>query len=166
MLTLPQVQYCDARPYAAIRARLRTPEQVAAWAPLMWAEVRSWLAFEGRLEAGPPFVRYFELHEEGPVELEAGLTIFSPLLGAEATGTGSGRIVTGVLSAGEYATLLHEGPADELRPARVALRDWSREQGLRRDVSTDLPDGELFEFYLRDQETEIALRVPSIPEGL
>lgn len=164
MLTPPQVQYCDARPYAAIRARLRRPEQVAAWAPLMWAEVRSWLAFEGRLEAGPPFVRYFVLHEQGPVEVEAGLTVFSPLHGAEATGTG--RIVTGVLSAGEYATLLHEGPTAELLPARAALRAWGREQGLQLETSADEPNGELFEFHLRERETEIALRVPSIPEGL
>lgn len=166
MLTPPQVQYCDARPYAAIRAKLRRPDQVSAWAPLMWAEVRSWLAFEGRLEAGPPFIRYFVLNEAGPVEVEAGLTIFSPLLGTEATGTATGRILTGVLSAGEYATILHEGPTAELLPARAALRAWGRSQGLRLEESVDAPNGELFEFYLRNQETEIALRVPSIPEGL
>jgi hypothetical protein len=164
MITAPQLQYCDARPYAAIRARLRNPAQVSAWAPLMWAEVRSWLAFEGRLEAGAPFVRYFTLADAGPVEVEAGLTTFSPLNGANPVG--AGRIVTGVLSAGEYATLLHDGPAEELAGARTALRSWGREQGLRFETDVGSPNGELFEFHLRNQEIEIALRVPSIPEGL
>ena len=164
MLTPPQLQMCDARPYAAIRTRLRRADQVAALAPLMWAEVRSWLAFEGRLEAGPPFVRYYALGPDGSVELEAGLTIFSPL--HEIPTKGSGRIVTGVLPEGEYATLLHTGPYDELAAARASLESWGRGNGVKGLRAHDDPAGELLEFYLRDQETEIALHLPSIPEGL
>ena len=144
MLTPPQLQYCDARPYAAIRTRLRRADQVAALAPLMWAEVRSWLAFEGRLEAG--------------------LTIFSPLHLMPTKG--SGRIAMGLLPEGEYATLLHTGPYDELASARSALEDWGRAQGVKGLRAQADPAGELLEFYLRDQETEVALHVPSIPEGL
>jgi len=164
MLTPPQLQYCDARPYAAIRTRLRRADQVAALAPLMWAEVRSWLAFEGRLEAGPPFVRYYALAGDGAVELEAGLTIFSPLHLMPTKG--SGRIAMGLLPEGEYATLLHTGPYDELASARSALEDWGRAQGVKGLRAQADPAGELLEFYLRDQETEVALHVPSIPEGL
>jgi effector-binding domain-containing protein len=164
MLTSPQLQYCDARPYAAIRTRLRRNQQVAALAPLMWAEVRSWLAFEGRLEAGPPFVRYYRLEQDGAVEMEAGLTIFSPL--HEMPKKGSGRIETGVLPEGDYATLLHTGPYDELAAARSALTAWGREHGVVTLRSPDDPHGELLEFYLRDQETEVALHVPSLPEGM
>jgi effector-binding domain-containing protein len=157
MLTPPQLQYCDARPYAAIRARMKRNSQVAALAPLMWAEVRSWLAFEGRLEAGPPFVRYYAHDQDGAVELEAGLTIFSPL--HLVTSHGSGRISTGVLPAGEYATLLHNGPYDELSTARRALESWALEQRLCADLPGEAPGGELLEFYLRDQETEVAFHV-------
>jgi effector-binding domain-containing protein len=164
MLTPPQLQFCDARPYAAIRTRLRRADHVAALAPLMWAEVRSWLAFEGRLEAGPPFVRYYTLEANGGVELEAGLTIFSPL--NETPTKGSGRIAMGVLPEGHYATLLHTGPYDELARARTTLDAWGRQQGVKGLRSPDDPAGGLLEFYLRDQETEVALHVPSIPEGL
>ena len=164
MLTPPQLQYCDARPYAAIRTRVRRADQVAALAPLMWAEVRSWLAFEGRLEAGPPFIRYYTLAQDGAVELEAGLTIFSPL--HEMPTKGSGRIEMGVLPEGEYATLLHSGPYDELAGARAALASWGREKGAVTLRSPSDPHGELLEFYLREQETEVALHVPSMPEGL
>lgn len=156
-VSVPQLQYCDERPYAAIRAQLRRPAQVEALAPLMWAEVRSWLAFEGRLEAGPPFVRYHALGPDGTVDFEAGLTVFSPL--HQPAGAGSGRIDTGVLPAGEYATLLHEGPYSELAQARRALQDWAHGQGLRSEGWGDSPRGELLEFYLRDQETEIAFHV-------
>ena len=163
MLTPPQLQYCDARPYAAIRTRLRRVEQVSALAPLMWAEVRSWLAFEGWLEAGPPFVRYHRIEGDGGVDLEVGLTIFSPL---HLTPTkGSGRIAMGVLPEGEYATLLHSGPYDELAAARSALESWGRDQGMTPSRSPADPGGELLEFYLREQETEVALHVPSIPAG-
>jgi effector-binding domain-containing protein len=160
----PQLQYCDPRPYAAIRTRVRRPAQVAALAPLMWAEVRSWLAVEGRLEAGPPFVRYYALDSDGSVELEAGLTVFSPLHSLPSPG--SGRIATGVLPSGEYATLLHNGPYDELSEARTALAAWGRDQGVVDLRSPAEPGGELLEFYLRDQETEIALHLPSLPEGM
>ncbi|MET0291189.1 MAG: GyrI-like domain-containing protein [Steroidobacteraceae bacterium] len=163
MLSEPQLQYCDARPYAAIRTRMNRPAQVAALAPLIWAEVRSWLAFEGRLEAGPPFVRYHRVDSDGSVELEAGLTIFSPL--HLATWSGSGRIATGVLPAGEYATLLHNGPYDELSSARDALGSWGREQGVLPAALTAVPAGELIEFYLRDQETEVAFHVPETVEA-
>jgi effector-binding domain-containing protein len=158
MLTPPQLQYCDARPYAAIRTRMKRPAQVAALAPLMWAEVRSWLAFEGRQEAGAPFVRYHGLREDGSVEVEAGLTIFSPL--HLATAGGSGRIGTGVLPAGEYATLLHNGPYDELDSARQALVSWARAEGMVAADSGAASGGELYEFYLRDQETEVAFHLP------
>src|SRR5690606_18521480 len=119
-------QYCDARPYAAIRARLRRPAQVSALAPLMWAEVRSWLAFEGRLAAGPPFVRYLA-EDPAEVEVEAGMAFMSPL--AESQVSGKGRVTVGLLPAGEYATLLHTGPYDELGQARRALADWGRRHG-------------------------------------
>jgi hypothetical protein len=161
MLSQPQVQFCDARPYAAIRTRMRRTAQVAALAPLMWAEVRSWLAFEGRLEAGPPFIRYHALDDDGSVELEAGLTIFSPL--HLATQKGSGRIITGVLPAGAYATLLHTGSYDELGEARRALESWGREQGVLPARSAPA-GGELVEFYLRDQETEVAYHLPEVEE--
>jgi effector-binding domain-containing protein len=157
MLTPPQLQYRDARPYAAIRTRMKRPAQVAALAPLMWAEVRSWLAFGGLLEAGPPFVRYYAFADDGSVELEAGLTIFSPL--HQATAHGSGRIGTGVLPAGEYATLLHNGSYDELAAAREALQAWTLAQGLPGARSGEPPGGQLVEFYLRDQETEVAYRL-------
>ncbi|RYY94958.1 MAG: hypothetical protein EOO11_16840, partial [Chitinophagaceae bacterium] len=70
MLSEPQLQYCDARPYAAIRTRMKRPGQVAAFVPLIWAEVRSWLAFEGRLEAGAPFVRYHGVDGDGALDVE------------------------------------------------------------------------------------------------
>lgn len=156
-LAEPQLQFSDARPYAAIRTVLRPPAQVEALAPLMWAEVRSWLAFEGRLEAGPPFVRYFRLGHDGSQEIEAGLTVFSPLH-RDAT-RGSGRVVTGVLPAGGYATVLHEGPYNELAAARRRLQEWALGQGLSSAGWSDAPEGALLEFHLREQETEIAFHV-------
>jgi effector-binding domain-containing protein len=148
MLTPPQLQYCDARPYAAIRTRLRPPAQVSALAPLMWAEVRSWLAFEGRLVAGPPFVRYHAEDPAGEVDVEAGMAFLSPL--SELPARGAGRVTVGLLPAGEYATLLHSGPYDELDQARRALADWGRRHGR---------PAEIVEFYLRDLETEVTLHL-------
>jgi effector-binding domain-containing protein len=94
--------------------------------------------------------------------VEAGLTVFSLL--HLAPSAGSGRIATGVLPAGEYATLIHNGPYDELASAREALEAWGRSQGVITASELPATGGELVEFYLRDQETEVAFHVPQ-PAG-
>lgn len=73
---------------------------------------------------------------------------------------GDGRVISGVLPAGRYATVLHVGHPDGLVNATQELLDWAAGQGLTWDVSPDEADeagerwGCRLEIYLTDPTEE------------
>jgi effector-binding domain-containing protein len=86
----------------------------------------------------------------GKLEVEAGVPV-------AATGAGDGRVVSGVLPAGRYATLTHVGHPSELMAATGTLLDWAAAQGLTWDMSPGI-NGERWgcrlESYLTDPSQE------------
>ena len=66
---------------------------------------------------------------------------------------GDGQVVSGVLPAGRYATLTHEGHPSELAGVTTALLDWAAGEGLSWDMSPEGSGerwGSRLENYLTD----------------
>lgn len=148
MQTAPEIVERSEQPYAAVRAKLPMA-QLGNFAA-RFGEVFGWLGAHGLAPAGPPFFRYLVIDMAAQLEVEAGVPI--------ATTVGpDGDIVTGVLPAGRYASLVHLGHPQELVEANRALLEWGASQGLEWDASPgDNGDrwGCRLEVYLTDPNQE------------
>jgi effector-binding domain-containing protein len=78
------------------------------------------LAGRGIAVAGAPFLRYHVIDMENELVVEAGVPVDGPV-----DGVGD----AGVLPAGRYAVLVHEGHPDDLIAATDALLTWADEHG-------------------------------------
>ena len=145
--------------------RLVTPFRgMFAVRDLLMEELYSWA--DGRAVAyGRTFFRLHVVDMDGPMEVEVGVITGGVV-------PGDGRIRTGVLPAGRYATLTY---VNHGRRANGMLRDWVRERGLTLDCTAS-PEGERFgcryEAYLTDPRsermktrwrTELAIRLADEP---
>jgi effector-binding domain-containing protein len=123
-----------------------------------WAEQRA-------VEHGHTFFRLHVVDMDGPMDVEVGVTTSEPV-------QGDGRVRSGMLPAGRYATLTY---INHGRRANGTLRDWVHEHGLTLDCASS-PDGERFgcryEAYLTDPRsermktrwrTELAIRLTDEP---
>jgi effector-binding domain-containing protein len=137
-----------AQPYAAIRAKVTMAE--LADLGDRFGEVFGWLGARGIAPAGPPFFRYNVIDMARMLDVEAGVPI-----GTETDG--DDQVLTGVLPAGQYAQVTHEGHPSELIGAVRDLLDWAAGQQLTWDMSPG-PDGEHWgcrlESYLTDPAVE------------
>jgi effector-binding domain-containing protein len=113
-------------------------------------EVFGWLDQRNVKPAGPMFFRYLVIDMDRELELEVGVPLDNPV-------EGNGRIISGVIPGGTYATLMHHGHPDRLIDSHAALQGWLSGQGL--EVATHQNGGrELlsgrYEFYLSDPDEE------------
>lgn len=163
MWTEPTLTERPEQPYVAIKVRVPMNKLGEVVPPLNGA-VFGWIAENGGRPSGAPFWKYNVIDMEGELEIEAGVAVVQPM-------TASGRVLTGVLPGGSYASLLHTGHPQELVDATGALLDWAAGRGLAWDVS-DAEDGERWaarlELYRTDPdvepdmtkwETELAFRI-------
>jgi effector-binding domain-containing protein len=163
MITSPKIVERTEQPYAAVKAVVKM-EEIGPAAGRFFGEVFEWLGGRGLALAGAPFFRYTAVDMERGLEIEFGLPIAAAVAGDD-------RVLTGVLPAGRYASLIHRGPYEQLYDANAALGKWIEEQGLKVDVVTS-PDGDRFgcrlEIYLNDPgvekdpekwETEVAFKL-------
>ena len=152
MSSAPEIETRAEQPYVAVRAKV-TMDGIAAFAR-RFGEVFGWLDGHGLVPAGPPFFKYNVIDMARELEMEAGVPV------ATAVG-GDDQMVTGMLPAGRYATLIHVGHPSELMAATKALLDWAAEQGLTWDVIPGA-DGDLWacrlESYLTDPSQEPDMR--------
>jgi effector-binding domain-containing protein len=159
----PKVVERQPQPYVAIKV-LVTMEELGQVVPPLIGEVFDWLAERDAKPAGPPFWKYNVIDMQRQLEIEAGVAVEQAL-------PGDGRVLTGTLPGGSYATLVHTGHPAELIDATAALLDWGNAKGLTWDRS-DEAEGERWgarlEYYLTDPgdepdmnkwETELAFRV-------
>jgi len=102
----------------SIRAQCHVAELGAVLAEIL-PEVWRYLRKNGVSPSGPPFTRYHGFDSD-KVDIEGGLPVASPL-------PGEGRIVAGLLPAGDVATTIHLGPYDKLPEAHDALHTWLSE---------------------------------------
>lgn len=162
MSMTPEITQRAQQPYVAIRAHV-TMSQLGEVAHRL-GEVFGWLAAHDLRPAGPPFFRYNVIDMERQLEVEVGVPV-TTVVDAE------DQVISGVLPAGRYATVVHVGPPDALEGATAALLDWAAERGLEWDM-TPGDDGDRWgsrlEFYLTDPdqqpdmtkwETQLAFRL-------
>jgi len=165
MLSTPEIVSRPDRPFAAIRISLDRGE-IPSKAPPLIGEVAGWLAARGAAPVGAPFFSYLEMPEDGPMVMEVGFPTATLL-------SGDGRVRTGTIPAGRFATLVHTGPYDGLYEANVALGEWLAKQGIAHPMPEASPgpyDAALLEIYETDPaaepdpqkwQTEVAFRLGS-----
>jgi effector-binding domain-containing protein len=130
MSAIPEIVTRAEQSYVAIRGRVSMAE-IGPFAART-GEVFAWLGARGLDPAGPPFLKYDVIDMTRQLEIEAGV----PLAAAVPT-TGDGEVISGILPAGNYATVTHVGHPSELLGVTKALRDWAAGQGLVWDMSRD-----------------------------
>jgi effector-binding domain-containing protein len=127
-MTEPQIQQRDALPYLAIRSEVTNG--VPAVVDRAFPQLFAWLGEHGIEPAGPPFIRYLEVDNEGePLEIESAAPV------ANGAQQGDDTVQAATLPAGRYATLIHRGPyhhADvpDLVDAQASLKSWTEQEGI------------------------------------
>ena len=148
MSSEPEIVTRAAQPYAAIRNRLPYAD-LAGLGP-QFGEVAAWLGARGLAPAGPPFFRYNVIDMARELEVDVAFPVAAAV-------DGDGRVVSGVLPAGRFATLTHVGHPSELAGVTKTLLDWAAGEGLTWDMSLG-EDGERWgarlEIYLTDPSEE------------
>ena len=148
MSAAPEIVTRAEQPYVAVRAKV-TMGEIAAFAR-RFGEVFGWLDGHGLVPAGPPFFKYNFIDMARELEVEAGVPVAAAV-------DGDGEVVSGVLPAGRYAILIHQGYPSELVGATKELLDWAAGQGLSWDASPDGTGqrwGARLENYLTDPRQE------------
>ena len=121
MTTEPQISERPAQPYLGLRRQVT--DGVSAAVDGAFPELFRRLSAAGVQPAGPPFIRFLAVDDEGdPTELELAAPV-------------DADAATDALPAGRYATLVHVGPyrsetQPDLAVARAALQDWAEREGL------------------------------------
>ena len=164
MVTEPKIDTRKEQPYAAIRTQVTMPEFGSGIIPQLHSEVMGWLGQQGLSSSGAPFIRYNVINMSDKLDVEMGWP-------TERVLKGNGRITTGVLPAGKYASVLYTGPYDGLMAANGVLIDWAKNKGIQWDGGTS-EKGDTFasrlENYITDPgdepdpnkwETEVAIKM-------
>ena len=121
MTTEPQISERPAQPYLGLRREVT--DGVSAAVDGAFPELFRRLSAAGVQPAGPPFIRFLAVDDEGdPTELELAVPV-------------DADAATDALPAGRYATLVHVGPyrsetQPDLAVARAVLQDWAEREGL------------------------------------
>lgn len=118
MLSEPKFVDRDPQPYAAIRITL-AQSQIAEEAPKLVGEILGWIARNGE-QAGDLFFNYTRMYGS-KMDMEVGAPTRTLL-------TGDGRVTTGTLPGGRYATLTYTGHYSGLRDAHEQLHQWLARQ--------------------------------------
>ncbi len=158
----PEISERAAQPYVAIKAQV--PMRQLGEVAHRIGDVFGWIAARGLAPAGPPFFRYVVIDMDRQLEVEVGVPV-------QAVVDGDDQVISGVIPAGRFATVIHVGAPDSLMGATAALLDWAADQSLRWDMTVG-DDGEHWgarlENYLTDPseqpdmtkwETELAFRL-------
>jgi effector-binding domain-containing protein len=128
-MTEPKIEDRTEQPYLAIRSEVTNgiPAVVDRTFPQLFA----WLGQQGVEPAGPPFIRYLEVDNQGePLEIE----VAAPVAGATDPPEDA-PVRANTLPGGRYATLIHTGPyrhddVPDLGDAQAALKSWTEQEGI------------------------------------
>lgn len=165
----PRIVERDEQPYAAVRCVV--PMSAISTVPARLDELMTWLAQHGAQPDGPVFFRYELIDMAGELVIEVGVPVSGEVP------TGEGDLVTGVLPAGSYASVLHVGHPDRLVDVTGRLLDWGADVGVQWDAH-ETPAGSRWgcrlEIYWTDPAeepdmnlwaTQLAFRVAALPVG-
>ncbi|GHO54017.1 GyrI-like domain-containing protein [Ktedonobacter robiniae] len=162
MITEPKLENRNEQHYVAIRTQVTMQELDTAIQQLC-REVLAWIAHQGIVPTGAPFLRNLVIDMKALLDIEVGI----PTVSVEST---NDRVRAGVLPAGLYASLVYTG-WDSGIEANAALLDWGAKQSLVWDA-WETEQGRAFGARLmsfltdpneeQDQakwETEVAIRL-------
>ena len=138
--TRPEIPYVGIRAVTPFRGMLGVRDELLA-------EVYDWVGRSALDVEGYGFLRLHVIDMQGDMDIEVGLI-------TRQRSDVDGRVSSGVLPAGRYATLAYRGAGTG---ANRALLEWARAQGLDLD-RWDTPAGDRFacryEAYLTDPKLE------------
>ena len=133
MIIEPKLEDRDTQHYIGIRSRVTMQELSTAMDQL--GDVLTWLESKGVAPTGAPFIRYRVIDMEAKLEIDVALPVASAM-------TGEGRMITDVLPAGRYVTLLYAGDYSNLVGVVAELLAWAEKKGLVWDKWPVHPRGE------------------------
>lgn len=146
MISEPKVEYraekltMGIRTIAPFKGMFAVVDQLAK-------ELRTWVKQQGIADQGPFFLRYHVIDMNGPMDIELGFVVTSPLPGDE-------RVTPGILPPGRYATLIYTGSGLQ---GNKALLGWAKAHNIALDRWNE-PMGDAFrcryEAYLTDYRVE------------
>jgi len=149
MNSKPKIEERKAQPYAAIR--MQVPIPFGKYLQPAWSKVHGWLAGQG-ISHGPSIIRYLTTDMATKLDIEVGFALEWEIAGGEG-------ILTGMLPAGQYATLVYTGSyrGKGVYKANVAIIEWAQETGVT--WKTSKRDGvewwdSRVEWYLTDPDLE------------
>jgi effector-binding domain-containing protein len=162
-MTEPKIDQRGEQPYVAIRSQIAVQDFPATIRESI-DQTYAWLGQHGIEGTGAPFVRYHLINSDMTLmDVEIGVPVASAV-------QGNGRVQSGVLPAGRYASLIYTDVTQGV-PANAALLDWGNKQGLKWD-QWDTPQGDAFggryEIFLSgpqddpdptNWDTEVAMRL-------
>jgi hypothetical protein len=149
MTQAPTLVRRDATPYIAMAVTAEMTE-LDTLVPRRWADVAASMAERGLTPSGPPLIRYLVIDMPARMEVHVGFPVREP----EASGHG---LVAGVVPAGRYATLVHDGPVEGLVAANEAVQRWARDRGIELQSGDGLRGSEWegrLETYLSGPEAD------------
>lgn len=149
MLSEPKFMTRADQPFAAIRVTLDRAD-IPTKAPPLIGEVAGWLASKGAAPVGAPFFNYLDMGQGDRLRMEVGFPTASAI-------AGDGRVRSGTIPGGRFATLTHTGPYEGLFDANVALGEWLGRQGVAKHgaaAGKGEYDELLLEIYETDPEAE------------
>jgi len=134
MLTEPKIVERAAQPYVAMRRTVKIPfgDTVDTTMPKLW----KWIGDHRVEPIGPPFFKYNVIDMANGLEIEFG----APVAVAPKA---DDDIVSGILPAGRYASLIYHGHYDGLMEATGALLGWADRNGHKFDMQPT-PKGDKF----------------------
>lgn len=127
MLTLPAKVRRKKQPYLAIRSQLLR-RHLQRQATVFFTELRQHMNGRGIDDAGPGFLRYVRVGQDGEHEMEFGY--FTDRVHA-----GSGPIRSGILPAGTFMSSEWVGPYDKLAEVNAMWPAWVQYTGADLDIN-------------------------------
>lgn len=121
MLTEPTIVTKPDQPFAAILLKLTQPE-ISQIAPPLTDDVIAWVKAQGGELTGAPFFNYVSFLPGGVMEMQVGMPTATVL-------QADGKVSTGTLPGGNYASITATVPYHELHDANMKLHDWTVRTG-------------------------------------
>jgi effector-binding domain-containing protein len=126
MITEPKIEKRKKQNYVAIR--MAVPIPFGKYLGPAWSEVQAWLQNKGidNSVSGPAIIRYLTTDMSKELDIDVGFLVDKPIKGDE-------RIISDVLPAGSYATLIYTGSykGKGVYKANVAMVEWAQENKVK-----------------------------------
>lgn len=141
----PSLEHRPPQPFIALAAEV-THENLSQVVGGLFSELSAWIATHRVEPAGPPFVRYVFVDDDGgaPTRLQVAFPVAAETEGDE-------RVTAGVLPGGRFAISLHTGPWSGLHNATAEMLEWGRTRDIAWAVS---PDGKTWAARLEIYHTD------------